>query len=176
MANFSFDMPGLMRHLRIAKSKISDKRVKEVLREEVINAYTVAAYETPQYSGYLVSNLRIQVNGIGDGVATDLEEAHNNWHELGKSYGGIKQKGDEYAIGIASTYNRWFNNFATDPAFSMSDRVEIKYINAPHWRTAEAGVKLRDVNAPGRALATAKEKIHWNRSGWLYGTSTGGMI
>ena len=170
------NMPALTKQLGIAKSKLSDKRIKGVIQDEVIKAYHAAIEETPQYSGYLASNLRIEVNGIHGGVATELRDAHENWIQLGAEYGKIKSKGDEYAIGIASVYNRWFNNFENDATFSMGDTVTIKYVEAPHWRTAEAGVKLRDVNAPGKALARAEASIKKNQRGWLFGSRSGVKI
>jgi len=162
MANIGFDHRGWIKHLGIAKEAISDKRVKGIIQDEVIKTYHLAIEETPQYSGYLASNLRIQVNGIGGGVATDLQEAHENWHELGKEYGGIKEKGDEYAIGVASVYNRWFNDYDTNPTFGVDDTISIRYL-APHWRIAEVGVKLREINKPGKALARAKANIHHDK-------------
>lgn len=162
MSNFHFNMPALLKQIGTAKDFIRDEKVKGILQDEIIKAYHSGIEETPQYSGYLASNLRIQVNGIGDGPAFDLLDDHEKWHELGKEFGGIKSKGDDYAIGIASTYNRWFNNFDKDSTFSISDTVTIKYL-APYWRTAEAGVKLRDVNKPGKALARAKAGIKNDR-------------
>ena len=177
MSQIHFDTAGWMQHLGIAKAKISDKRIKKVLKSQAIKAYHAVAEETPQYSGYLVSNLRIQVNGSGEGVATDLAEDHENWRSLAGDYGAVKQKGDEYAIGIAATYNRWFNNFDTNPAFSMGDTVTIRYIVPPeYWRMVEVGLKLRDVNKPGHALARAKASIKTTQRGWQYGSDINEVI
>lgn len=171
---FHMNTASLMRQLNIAKTKISDKNIKRVLKEEVIRAYNVVAENTPQYSGYLVSNLRVQVDGIGLGVAPDLQKEHDEWRQTGKTY-GAKSKGDQHAIDIAAAYNGWFNSFDTDPAWSMKQTVTITYLT-DYWRTAEVGVKLRDVNKPGKALAMGKAAIRWNRRGWLYGVHSDEQI
>ncbi len=175
MAGFHMNMPSLMRKINANKKLISDKNIKRVLKEETIRAYNVIAENTPQYSGYLVSNLRVQVDGRGGGHANDLKDAHDNWNKLAGDYGAVKRKGDQHAIDIASSYNGWFNTFDTNPSWSMDQTITIKYLS-DYWRTAEVGVNLRDVNKPGKAIAKGRAVIRNKRSGWQFTMEFGEQI
>jgi len=144
----------MLKKLQVASDKMIPTAVK-ILSDEVIKTYHVTLEETPQYSGYLVSNLRILINGKGAQTAPDLLDAHMNYRSLGELE--IKQKGDDYAMGIASSYNRGAhgNNLH---GLALTDTIGIAY-KATYWEMAEDGVKLRDVNKPGRALETGLARM-----------------
>lgn len=155
-----FNDVNLAKWTAVTKKRINDPNIIEILREAAVEMYHDIIEETPQYSGYLVSNLRIGVNGVLPPVALDLYEQHMNWRQIREP----KAKGDDYAIGVAAAYNR---NFNTVP-MKIDDTVTIRYL-APYWRVAESGTNLRDVNGEGRAMARAearfkgKFRITWNQ-------------
>lgn len=140
----------LAKWMGVRKKRLNDPRIIEVLREAAIEMYHDIIEETPQYSGFLASNLRIGVNGDLPPAALDLYEQHVNWRDIQEP----KSKGDDYAIGIAASYNRGFNT----ASMKIEDKVTIRYL-APHWRIAENGTKLRDVNGEGRAMARAQARF-----------------
>ncbi len=148
------DLRRFLSQVGVRKKKISPQEIMPVVKDAIIIAYHYTVENTPQYSGYLASNLRLGFNGNYGEVALDLYEAHENWRKLDREW-EVKEKGDEYAMGIASSYNSWFN----DVQFTRyTDKVGLKY-RAPHWRVAEEGTKLREVNKPGKALATAETRM-----------------
>lgn len=150
MAKIGLSNIKLQKFLGVQKKRISSERIVEVLREAAIEIYHDVIEETPQYSGYLASNLRIGADGKLPEVALDLFEAHEKWRTIYEP----KSKGDDYAIGVASVYNRGFNT----TKMTLRSKVTIRYF-APHWRIAEKGVALRSVNKPGHALARAEVKF-----------------
>lgn len=140
----------LAKFLDVQKRRISEEKIVDVLREAAVEIYHDVIEHTPQYSGYLASNLRIGVDGNLPEHALDLYEAHEKWRSLSEP----KSKGDDYAIGIAASYNRGFNTVKMD----IRSKVTIKYL-ASHWRVAEKGVALRNVNKPGHSMAMAEVKF-----------------
>lgn len=148
----------LAKFLGVQKKRISEEKIVEVLREAAIEIYHDVIENTPQYSGYLASNLRIGVDGNLPEPALDLYEAHEKWRSISEP----KSKGDDYAIGIAAAYNRGFNTAKMD----IRSKVTIRYL-ASHWRVAEKGVALRNVNKPGQSMARAEAKFSEKfRVGW----------
>ena len=145
------NMVPFQKWMGVVKKRSSDEYLGEILREAAIEMYMEIADNTPQYSGYLVSNLRVGVDGDHAPHATDLLDSHNNWKSLGEF--DIKQKGDDYAIGIAATYNRGFN-----AAKIRKESIVSVMFRAPHWFLVEQGTSLRDVNRPGHMIETTKAK------------------
>jgi len=147
MNNFKVKgLQAIQKKLRLSGKMLEEKAI-DVIVDEVIKTYKVTLAATPQYSGYLASNLRIFVNGQSAPVANELYADHQNWSKLSN----VKQKGDPAAMEIASSYNRGFFNSAR-PGLTMQSTVGVGYLSG-YWRPVEAGVNLRDVNGSGKALA-----------------------
>jgi hypothetical protein len=160
---FRINVSAIRKAVGIGKHALSDAALTPILKDATVKVYHSIIYGTPQYSGYLASNLRVEVKGKGgEGVATELADAHANWKDIKDP----KKKGDDHAIGIAASYNRWFN----DHQLTISDKIVIRFV-VPTYGATSGTMKLRDVNQPAIVMAKAEDmfskfsyRLGWTRT------------
>ena len=127
-------------------ASISEVRIGQRLRGYAVAIYKEALPSVPQWSGNMVANLRLSVNGVA--APYDGSFYVEDWRSLKPPY-DLKNNPNSAAMGAADTSNATvINNHYP----SMRDTYSLGYAEGAHsdyFASIEAGNgDLRDVNQP----------------------------
>lgn len=146
------------------EGKLKETRPEVIARRfrgVAIEFYKAALKETPQYSGHMASNLRITYGGQTAGPVDKFYRGYGV--QFDKTF-KPKSKGHPAAMSAADDANRWINGIVPD----IKQTYTFGYVGEPdeaYYSGIEQGNNLRDVNAPGYALARANDIVKKKFSG-----------
>ncbi len=165
--SFSNNLNVIDRFVSGITKNISDEVIGNVLLDAATSVYKEAVKETPQWSGYMASNLTISVDGEDKPGSSALKAEYK-----GSKQKPIYKKGSSTAVEIANSRNMWVN---THEGANMNSVIELYYANPqPYYAAVENYPQdfLREVNLPGKTIYRASKmlpsygRLTWTRTGF----------